>query len=392
MMTMRRASACLMLAAALLAGACDDDGVSTRDVAQVEVGGDGLAVWAGDFVEYAARVTDEDGRPVSAPVEWSTSDTTIATVDATGWLAALRPGRVTVTARAGGRAGTAVLTVSGYELLYEARTAAGTDLFILPAEGGAPRRLLPAGMLGSDPAASADGLRIAFVVRTYVADEDFFHNDIWCINRDGSGLRQLTTSLADDDQPSWSRDGSRIAYRSRASEVSFDIWTMNAQGGDQRRLTSDPLPAIADEARPAWSPDGSRIAYASEWNGNMDIWTMKADGSDRRPVTRTPERDSDPAWSPDGSRIAFRRLWDGDSDLLIVNAAGGDAVSLVRAGFQNAPVWSPDGRMIAFTESAGPSDTPQLFTIRPDWTGLQQRTPAAGGANAAFLRVGPALN
>ncbi|HEX8392076.1 MAG TPA: Ig-like domain-containing protein [Longimicrobium sp.] len=395
-MTMRRAGARLMIAAALVsAAACEDDGVLSRGVERVEIAPQTGPLWAGDSIQLGVSIVDEDGRPAQAAVVWSSSDTTVARVDAAGRIAARRAGRATVTATAGGKTGTAPILVSGYELLYEARVGNTTDLFVVPVEGGTPRRLLPAGMTGSDPAPSADGQRIAFVVREIMEDETgrWLQSDIWSIRRDGSGMRRLTDSPADDDQPSWSPDGTRIAYRSFASGQASDIWTMNAEGGDQRRLTFDPPLTVAGEARPAWSPDGTRIAYASDElggsSGDFDIFTLRPDGSGRLRLTAGPDRDSDPAWSPDGTRLVFRRLRQGDSDLMIVGAAGGDAVGLARAGFQNTPAWSPDGRMIVFTESTGPSDTPQLFSVRPDWTGVQQRTGAAGGNQAAFLAAVP---
>jgi TolB protein len=214
-------------------------------------------------------------------------------------------------------------------------------------------------------------------------------SDIWVVNRDGSGLARLTSSPEVDDQPAWSPDGGRIAYRSFAAERDGDIWIMNADGTGKRQLTLDPLPAVTSESRPAWSPDGARIVYASALFDQADLWIIPAAGGQATRLTSTAENDTDAAWSPDGTRIAFRRNFAGDSDLMFIAPEGGAPTRLQLAGYQLLPAWSPDGRMIAFTQSAGPSDVPQLRTIRPDGSGNTLRTtdPAwGGGGNASFIR------
>ena len=79
-------------------------------------------------------------------------------------------------------------------------------------------------------------------------------DDVWTIDADGTDLTRLTHSPAFEFDPSWSPDGTQIAYRSDRGDES-EIWVMNADGTGQRRLTAG--------LSPAWSPDGSSIAYAS---------------------------------------------------------------------------------------------------------------------------------
>src|SRR6266516_7948027 len=89
------------------------------------------------------------------------------------------------------------------------------------------------------------------------------------------------------------------------SDETNDIWAMRADATHVRRLTSSP----AMEFDPTWSPDGSRIAYR-HWphNGTSRIFVMTADGSDQRNLTR---KDAwGPDWSPDGRGIAFNSMAD----------------------------------------------------------------------------------
>ena len=71
---------------------------------------------------------------------------------------------------------------------------------------------------------------------------------------------------------------------------------MNADGSDQTRLTDND----AWDDRPTWSPDGSRIAFSSERDGNSEIYVMNADGSDQTRFTNNDRWEGTPSWSPIG--------------------------------------------------------------------------------------------
>lgn len=100
----------------------------------------------------------------------------------------------------------------------------------------------------------ANGM-IAFTTdRGYGVNDD----EIYVMNADGSGQTRLTFNSASDWLPSWSPDGSKIAFQSGRDE-SFEIYVMNADGSQQSRITFN---AAADED-PAWSPDGSKMGVCA---------------------------------------------------------------------------------------------------------------------------------
>ena len=102
------------------------------------------------------------------------------------------------------------------------------------------------------------------------------------------------------------------------------------------------------EHSPVWSPDGRRIAYVSDRDVDWEIYLMNADGSDRRRLTRSPGIDRAPAWSPDGNQIAFESNRNGDFDIYLIGCDGTDEMALVkRSGDDSEPCWSPDGVRIA---------------------------------------------
>jgi len=123
------------------------------------------------------------------------------------------------------------------------------------------------------------------------------HQDVYIVNADGTGLRQLTTDPAADFDPTWSPDGKRIAYRHETNgDSTAEIYVMNADGSHRRNLTR----RAGQDHAPAWSPDGKKIAFASVRRGpSLAIWVMNTDGSHQRRVSKV---DGEyPAWSPDGS-------------------------------------------------------------------------------------------
>jgi hypothetical protein len=114
------------------------------------------------------------------------------------------------------------------------------------------------------------------------------------MNADGTTPVNLTSAASAEDQsPTWSPDGTRIAFASKRSG-NFDVWEMNADGTGAVNRTSD---TAAEDQEPTWSPDGTKIAFASKRSGNFDVWVMNADGSSPANYTSAnPQEDYTPDW------------------------------------------------------------------------------------------------
>ena len=148
---------------------------------------------------------------------------------------------------------------------------------------------------------------------------------------DGSNQVRVTDNPGIDEYPTWSPDGTRIAFHCTMGGVNqngtgdFEICVVNRDGSGLHRLTDTP----GENTQPDWSPDGEWIAFESNrlgWPslptatpagydpdtfGDEDVWVMRTDGSQQRNLTSNPlEGDSFPAWSPDGSWIVFSRGMD----------------------------------------------------------------------------------
>ncbi|HET7236108.1 MAG TPA: hypothetical protein VFK59_06715 [Actinomycetota bacterium] len=180
-------------------------------------------------------------------------------------------------------------------------------------------------------------------------------------------------------EPERSPDGSRLVYHSMTRSGVPQIFVLKE--GTSRRLTS--LPGGGME--PTWSPDGSRIAFAGAENegGDSDIYVMDPMGGHLRVLARTPRSDRRPDWSPDGSKVVFDtygRIW-------VVAVGGGEPTRhpvVILGSYRRGPAvdatWSPDGRWIAFTRLSGSTGNglmtyAHLWLVRSDGSGEQPLEP-----------------
>ena len=254
-------------------------------------------------------------------------------------------------------------------MVFESKRDGGlSEIWMMRQDGTDVSRLTNrvGGGTATGPSLSPDGRRVAFSV--WPAEGDW---DIYVINVDGTGLRNLTDHPGFDGwRPAWSPDGTRLSFFSTRDDPANDeIYVMNSDGSDVIRLTDHP----ADDAHSTWSPDGSRIAFETNRRGNFDIYVMNSDGTAPTPLTDHPADDGWPAWSPDGTRIAFESWRDGNREIYVMDADGSNVLRLTHFdGFDSAPAWSWDGTRIAFSSDRGGST--DLWVMNSDGSGLERLT------------------
>ena len=200
----------------------------------------------------------------------------------------------------------------------------GTGKRVIHDLAGADRYRGPDSAWG--PSWSKDGRWLAFIVGPPFAS-DAVDVDIWKVRSDGSGAVNLTPdSDANDALPDFSPDGRRIVFRSR-QDGNADIYLMNADGGDVRRLTRHD----ATDTMPAFSSAGDRVAFTSLRDGNFELYTVALDEAGRpgppERLTTSPGHDMHPRFSPDDEWVLFTSQ----------RAELGDELPLLRVVFQPQP-------------------------------------------------------
>src|SRR5438309_1773669 len=153
-------------------------------------------------------------------------------------------------------------------------------------------------------------------------DGDF---DIYVMNADGSGVRQLTHTTVHEFDPIWSPDGKRIAFARLDETGDFDVIVMNADGSGAINLTNND---VVHDFAGAWSPDGKRMAIASNRDGDDEVFIINLDGSGVTQLTHNDVRDFPTAWSPNGTQILFESNRDDDEELYVMNVDGSGVTRL----------------------------------------------------------------
>jgi WD40 repeat protein len=282
----------------------------------------------------------------------------------------------------------------GPSFVYQANTSTGSVTPLWHDQSGAS---LPGTLnetaIGEQYAWAPDGSQIAFSDYTGAHEQ----TAIFLMDPAGTKRTQLTSGRGMASFPAWSPDGTRIAYASYtgppppnsapfydpgceyAPECPSNIVVINTDGTGTTQLTRAPIGGTM----PSWSPDGSKIAFVGRVGNNTQIFVMNADGSDVVELTAS-GRATEPEWSPDGKKIAFLRTFtpspgsapslptgatppvgNSETELFVMNSDGSGVQQLSRVAPASpaAFAWSPDGTQIVFDTN---DDAGTLTLIRPD--------------------------
>lgn len=203
---------------------------------------------------------------------------------------------------------------------------------------------------------TADSRTLAVVKQTTQAN-------IWIApTNDASRARRVTSGAGKtDSHVAWSPDNSKLVFVSDAGG-SDDIWIVNADGSNQKQLTTN----ARVNRHPAVSPDNRTIAFLSDRSGMPHIWLMNIDGSDLRQVTNGALGEQSPQFSPDGHWLFFSSAQNVNrsSYKIAVAESGGGEPTKITEKIASYPVVSPDNKLIAYFYKENAA-APWRFAVAP---------------------------
>ena len=195
----------------------------------------------------------------------------------------------------------------------------------------------------------------------FLSDRDGKSN-VYVMNDDGGNVRQITHTPFRKGNLAWAPDGRQIIYapnlhsEDHRKQQQIDIFMINADGTGERNLTQHP----ALDTTSCWSPDGKYIVFSSTRGEGWELYRMEIATREVRQLTRLGFA-SAPDWSPDGKYIVFTHQTQGGRYIYTMRADGKNVrpllrqlrnghfgTSLIMSGF---PRWSPDSRYILYRES-----------------------------------------
>ena len=267
----------------------------------------------------------------------------------------------------------------------------------------------------SDPQVSPDGKLVVYVLSELDRSTEKSNSDLYLIPVEGGEPKRLTTSTGADNHPRWSPDGRTIAFVSTRGGSS-QVWLLPVEGGEARPLTKLPI----DVSGPLWSPKGDMIAVSAkvfpgktpeetaeldekkgkekskvkvydklmirhwdEWDDGkrshlfvVEVATGKARDLTPRLDVNTPPApfggSSDYAFAPNGQELAFTAeplkdaAWSTNTDIWIVSVKGNEPVNLTDAnpGADAQPAYSPDGDYLAYVSQARAGFEADKWTLK----------------------------
>lgn len=351
------ARACIALVSAVCLSACGED-VTGEDatgpapVDRVEVTPQDVRLEAiGAAADFEAEAVDKNGNTVNgANVRWESKDSSIVAIDSTGTAVGRSEGRTHIVAETNGvRDSSSFRLVGRGRIAYASYRNGNYEIYTIQENGSNRQRLTNHSEADFAPTWSPDGSSIAFLSKRAPAG-------LYRMSADGSNIRLVSdrafTGVA---RPEWSPDGSRIAFRTEDDKLA----TVRPDGTGYQVIVSFD---VSFGRLPTWSPNSETLAFVYDRVG--EIWTADVSTSDRESLEVW---GSQPKWSSAAGKIAFFSY--SSTEISTMNPDGSEIRSIA-PGYD--PTWSPRDHWVAFFNEG------DLIRVRR--SGSSQTTVLSGGS------------
>jgi TolB protein len=236
------------------------------------------------------------------------------------------------------------------------------EIYIADYDGENQRRVTVLKTLNGFPRWSPDGKSIAYTSYRRGGGQIFISNIYQ------GTIEEVTKGPAENWLAAWSPDGSKLCVASPRGTSHTNLYVINRDGSGFRQLTND----RSNNTTPTWSPSGTQIAFVSDRTGQPQIYTIGVDGTGFSRFTS--DYSDRPTWSPPPyNEIAFSARTGPGFDIRVIDLASRAVRQLTNGeGTNESPAFSPNGRHIAFTSTR--SGKKQIFTVARDGRDLRQVT------------------
>jgi TolB protein len=258
----------------------------------------------------------------------------------------------------------------GSRIAFSSRVGRFKELFVMEMDGSGARQLTNERGLAVSPSWHPGGTSLVYTsYRSRVPD-------LFILDLFSRQVRQVTRGEALEISPHFSPDGLQI-IASRTAERDSDLVMLNLDGTIGKKLTRG---GGAINVSPNWSPDGNQLVFCSNRGGGPQIYTMGADGTNAKRVSFVNSSYcTSPSWSPRGDKIAFVCRFDRGFQIFTSAPDGSNPLQLTTTGDNEDPDWSPDGRYLTFATTFGKGPVFNIGLMRADGSNVRQLTSSRGG-------------
>jgi Tol biopolymer transport system component/DNA-binding winged helix-turn-helix (wHTH) protein len=235
-------------------------------------------------------------------------------------------------------------TRDGRSILFSSTRSSVPTLWRIPASGGSPTQLPQVGVVTTHPSVSPTGHRLAY--QQILGTSSIWSTDLSRIGEKDSS-REVAASRGSNRAPEFSPDAKKIAFDSDRSGT-MEIWTCNKDGSELTQLTH--FGGAQFPGPPRWSPDGRRIAFDSAFGEHNAVFVMNVDDGLPRPLTHEASDSLNPSWSRDGKWIYFASIRSGEWQIWKMPSEGGDRIQVTKRG-GHAAFESADGKFVYYAKT-----------------------------------------
>jgi Tol biopolymer transport system component/serine/threonine protein kinase len=235
------------------------------------------------------------------------------------------------------------------QIAFASKASGNFQIYVINSDGTGRRQItnLPEG--ACQPDWSPDGKRLVFISPCETINDYYPGSAMYIINEDGKGLLPLPTLVGGDYDPKWSPDGNKIVFTSLRNGGRPQLFVHNLEDNSVTPISEKFL----TDFQASWSPDGKQLVFISTRKQGQQVWVMDADGKNPQQLTRKNNGilNYRPSYSPDGKNIIFTQyVSEGSVPRVLIAPINFETYSDYRVSDlpMRDAVYSPDGYWIAF--------------------------------------------